>query len=209
VNEYLRRHGLIVAAVVMGALIVSFLLTRSPISLFRTPLPSYGQIPPFTLTERSGKAIAASDLQGKIWVANFIYTTCPGPCRDLTRAMAQLQKQIPAGIDCRFVSFTVDPVADTPSALKTYAESHNADSSRWLFVTGGKDALYDLFENGFHIVAARNDEASQSTDGKFIHTTKLILIDWKGTIRGYYDGLLPESRAKLMSDLSHLNREKG
>jgi protein SCO1/2 len=206
-KRYLLRHGLILLAAIVLALGFSLLLTRSPLTFFREPLPTYSRLPEFTLVESSGQPLHRDDLIGKIWVANFIYTTCPGPCLDLTRTVAELQKQIPPGVDCRFVSFTVDPAADTPDALRAYAGNHGADPKRWLFLTGEKAALYDLFENGFHITVADNDEDKKATEGKFIHTTKLVLIDRRGAIRGYYDGLNPESWSKLQADLSRLNRE--
>lgn len=147
------------------------------------------------------------DLAGKIWVANFIYTTCPGPCLDLTRNLSGLQSEISGNENERLVSFTVDPAMDTPTVLSAYAEAHGADPKRWLFVTGDKTALYDLFEKGFHIAALENTGPDAATDGKFIHTTKMVLVDRKGIIRGYYDGLIPQSRKKLASDMAKLERE--
>jgi protein SCO1/2 len=207
VKRYLLRHGLILLATVIAALVLSLFLVRSPLALFRDPLPSYDAVPPFALTERNGQTVTNRDLLGKIWVADFIYTTCPGPCLDLTRHFAERQKEFLSGPDHRLVSFTVDPASDTPEALRTYAQQFGADPDRWLFLTGDKAALYDLFEKGFHIIVTENDDPKTSAEGKFIHTTKLMLIDRRGVIRGYYDGLLPEAQNKLRSDLNRLNRE--
>ena len=113
-------------------------------------------VPPFALTERSGKTITNHDLAGKIWVADFIYTTCPGPCPLITASMAKIQEAVAHDPQVQLVTFTVDPQTDTPAVLAKYADQFGADPNRWWFLTGPEKPLYDLIRNGFLQVVQDN-----------------------------------------------------
>src|ERR1041384_5274402 len=111
------------------------------------PLPNYGQIPDFKLTTQSGKELSRKDLDGKIWVADFIYTTCTGPCPLMTRKMRQVQSAEPKVL---LISFSVDPEYDTPEVLASYSRSVHA-LPRWFFLTGDRAALQMLSREAFKL----------------------------------------------------------
>lgn len=114
-------------------------------------LPVYGSIPDFSLTERSGQPVGRSDLRGKVWIANFIFTHCPDTCPLQSGQMARLQTEFAGDADVRLVSITVDPERDTPAVLARYADRLGALPGRWLFLTGGKGAIYGLAREGFRL----------------------------------------------------------
>ena len=170
------------------------------------PTPSlqkYWPLPDFTLTERAGRTIGLADLKGKVWVADFIYTTCPGPCPMLSTRMSDLQKALGDQSDVRFVSISTDPENDTPDVLKEYAERFKA-GDHWLFLTGKKDALYTLAREGFKLPIA------EATPGgaAIVHSTRLILVDKQGVVRGLYDGLAEGGAQNLPADIHRLLDEK-
>ncbi|MGE3536356.1 MAG: SCO family protein [Candidatus Tectimicrobiota bacterium] len=114
-------------------------------------LPRFGTVPAFSLLERSGQTVGSTELRGRVWVANFIYTRCVTECGLLTNMMAQLQGLVTNEPDVRLVSITVDPEYDTPEVLAHYAESFAADPQRWWFLTGEKAVIYRLAVEGFYL----------------------------------------------------------
>lgn len=171
----------------------------------RAALPYGPIIPAFTLTERSGRAVTQNDLLGKIWIADFIYTECPGPCPMMTGAMAKLQERISTLPDVRLVSISVDPKTDTPATLASYAERFGAQEEKWLFLTGGMDEIRRIALEGFLLGFGENSEGAASKDGRWIHSTRFVLVDQSARIRGYYDGLDEKSVNKLVKDISYLS----
>lgn len=170
------------------------------------PLPVLGQVPPFTLVERSGQPLARADLDGRPWVADFIFTRCSGICPVLSTRMVDLQRQArAAGLDARLVSFSVDPSHDTPEVLRDYAARFAAADDGWLFVTGGRDALYELIGKGFRLSVAERDPAAADDGGELItHSDRLVLVDAEGQIRGYYHGTEADSVPAVLRDLATL-----
>ena len=166
-------------------------------------------VPPFALTERSGKTITNHDLSGKIWVADFVYTTCPGPCPLVTAGMAKLQDQVAHDPDVQLVTFTVDPVTDTPAVLGKYADQYHADPNRWWFLTGPQKPLYDLIQNGF-LQVVQDNHGKPPEDGQFTvtHSTYLALVDAQGNVRGFYDGVGSTSHSDLLRDIKILEKEE-
>ncbi|HXZ44509.1 MAG TPA: SCO family protein [Syntrophobacteria bacterium] len=114
-------------------------------------LQVFGTLPDFSLTERSGRNVTLADLRGKVWIANFIYTHCTDTCPLQSARIAKLQDDFVSEWDLRFVSITVDPMRDTPKVLAQYAARFGADPERWLFLTGEKQAIYALAQQGFHL----------------------------------------------------------
>lgn len=166
-----------------------------------TPLPVLFELPEFSLTERSGDTITRESLLGKVWIADFIFTTCPGPCPKMTSNMAQLQQALSDAEDLRLVSVTVDPATDTPAKLKEYADAYHALPDRWLFLTGDMSDVYELCVNGFKLAAP----TSQPVEGELItHSTKFALVDRKGRIRGYYEGEGNSQTQALLDDARRL-----
>jgi protein SCO1/2 len=160
-------------------------------------------VPPFTLTERSGQAFDSRSLEGKIWVADFFFATCPGICAALSSQMQKLHAETAAlaGVQC--VSISTDEL-DTPEVLRDYAARHKADD-RWSFLTGKKDAVFSICRDGFKLALADNTALSEKD--KFIHSGMLILVDTTGKIRGYYDAVGPDAdknRARLLADIKRI-----
>lgn len=168
------------------------------------PLQKFKALPAFQLTERSGKVMGLADLKGKVWLADFIYTTCPGTCPMLSSHLTQLQDKLLKNPDTLLVSISINPEHDTPEVLKQYAERFHASPDRWLFFTGEKAKVRDLINNGFMMAAADSAEANK----EIVHSTKLVLVDKAGNIRAFYDGLSGEGSARIQRDIQRLLREK-
>ena len=179
-----------------GALILlitlSFGCTREP------ELATYYPVPDFSLIDQNERTVKLGDLAGKVWVADFIFTNCGGTCPSMTDRMRRLQEVLPAEI--RLVSFTVDPSRDTPKVLGEYAKQHGA-GDRWLFLTGGRDALYDLSIKGFKL--ALDDSTGTETE-PITHSSRFVLVDKQGQIRGYYSGTEEEELQRLSADVKKL-----
>jgi protein SCO1/2 len=166
-------------------------------------LNQYGSVPDFALTERSGRTVGLDQLRGKIWVADFIYTTCTDTCPLQTAMMAKLQQEYIDKPEIQFVSFTVDPERDTPAVLTAYAAKHQADAARWYFLTGQRDRMIRLIQDGFHLaVAAMPIEAEPS--GMIPHSPRFVLIDKEARIRGYYDSRELEAFVRLKNHIDTL-----
>ena len=166
-------------------------------------MPSYGTVPNFTLVNQEAQPFGLPQLAGKIWIADFIFTTCPGPCPMISSRMSELQKPL-AKTDVHLISFSVDPEKDTPEVLRGYAEKLQAEPNRWDFLTGSRATIYSLSRDGFKLgVSDGSDEA-----GVPVHSTRVVLVDRRGTIRGYYDATAPDAVTKLLADTNHLLREQ-
>ena len=195
-----------------GLLIIAVLIYRfypagqvSPASELR----KINIVPPFALTERSGRTITNADLAGKIWVADFIYTTCPGPCPMVTANMAKLQAAVAHDPQVQLVSFTVDPQTDTPGVLSSYADKYGADPNRWWFLTGPEKPLYDLIQNGFYQTVEDN-RGKPLQDGQFTvtHSTYFALVDADGYIRNWYEGVGADGLPNLLKGIKTLEKEE-
>jgi len=163
------------------------------------PLPVYWQIPAFQLTSQSGQAFDSKSLDGNIWVADFIYTTCPGPCPRMSSQMRGVQSAVESMPGVKLVSFTVDPKNDTPAVLAAYATRYRAEPGRWFFLTGEQASLETLCRNGFKL---------GDVDGSLTHSTRFVLVDRHSRVRGFYstseDGAVP----KLLHDIRTLSGEQ-
>lgn len=177
------------AAVVLAAA-GGFVLSRSGKSL----KPVTGPV------SFSAPGLDAGDLRGRPWVAGFIFTRCGGPCPLLSANMARLQGRLPN--EFRLVSFTVDPDFDTPEVLARYAERHGAQAGRWFFVRLEPRPLFELVNAGFKLPVYIDPKAEPAS--RSIHSTKLVLVDAEGRVRGYYDGLAPSGLDELVRDARRL-----
>lgn len=172
-------------------------------------LKAFGKVPDFALTERSGKRIQLADLLGKVWIADFIYTHCTDTCPIQSAEMKGLQDKLGAG-DLRLVSITVDPERDTPAVLSEYAARYGADPARWLFLTGEKEAILRLAEQGFHLAVAEIPAPERDLSGAtHRHSPRFVVVDRRGEIRGYYPGTEKEALDRLRRDVEAVLREKG
>jgi protein SCO1/2 len=162
-------------------------------------LETFYAVPDFSLTDQADKPVTLHELKGRVWVADFIFTNCGGTCPVMTEKMKKLQETLPAGI--RLVSFTVDPARDTSKALAAYAAEHGATRERWLFLTGDKQALYDICIKGFKL-PLQDDEGTPLEP--ITHSTRFVLVDQEGQIRGYYSGTEEEDLKRLAADAKGL-----
>jgi cytochrome oxidase Cu insertion factor (SCO1/SenC/PrrC family) len=156
-------------------------------------------LPDFSLTDQTDATVTLADLKGRVWVADFIFTNCAGGCPMMTGKMRELQQHLPAEI--RMVSITVDPDRDTPKALADYAAQNGATRDRWLFLTGDKKALHDLCVNGFKLPL---DETGGTPAEPIAHSTRFVLVDQTGEIRGYYSATDDEDLKRLATDAKSL-----
>lgn len=170
-------------------------------------LPVLFTLPDFSLTERSGRPVSLAALKGKVWVANFIFTHCTGPCPLMTQQMAGLQAALASQPDVRLVTISVDPARDTPARLTEYAAQFHADPQRWLFLTGDRQAIYDLSAQGFKLGTIVERDEVATTDHPILHSTKFALVDRQGQIRQYYDGTSEEDMLRLTTDARQLAAE--
>jgi protein SCO1/2 len=194
-------------AVVIAVLAITRIFPGRPAPA--SGLPRLGLVPTFALTERSGRTITNNDLFNKIWVADFIYTTCPGPCPLVTAGMARVQQAVANDPAVQLVTFTVDPTTDTPPVLAAYASHFGADKNRWWFLTGSEKAMDNLIENGFHLPVVDNSgKPAEPGQYKVTHSTQVALVDGSGVVRGYYDGIGPDGRAELLKAIAILEKEK-
>lgn len=170
----------------------------------RPALQIFGDVPQFELTAQDGHAFSSHVLAGKIWVADFIYTTCPGPCPRMTSQMREVQdavaKMPDVGPDVRLVSFTIDPANDTPAALAAYAKVHGASPDMWYFLTGPVATIQMLDRDAFKL-----GEINATLE----HSTRFVLVDGRGRIRGYYDTSEAAAIPKVIADVKALARERG
>jgi protein SCO1/2 len=166
----------------------------------RQSLPVYTRVPPFSLTERSGRPLGLVDLQNKVWIADFIFTTCPGPCPRMSAQMASLQRALEGKEEVRLVSITVDPETDTPEVLTQYADRYQAKNDYWYFLTGDTATIHRLARDGFRV---------GGVEDLMTHSTRFILVDRGAQVRGYYDSDEEESLNKLLLDVQKLLQEKG
>ena len=165
--------------------------------------PRLGSLPDFRLVERSGRPLSLADLRGRPWVADFIFTRCGGACPAMTARMARLRRDVSP--DVQLVSFTVDPAHDTPEVLARYATTFRAGEG-WRFVTGPAKDLYALSVAGFKLAAMEVPPAEQAAggDGPFLHSSKFVLVDGEGVIRGYYDSTDEPAMRTLAADAAAL-----
>lgn len=203
----------VLAAVVVSG-VAALMRSSAPPGVTDLSVPGdYGEIPAFSLIERSGRTVTRDDLIGRFWVADFIFTRCTGVCPILTSRMAALGTALaarPGGDQVRLVSFSVDPSWDTPEVLRRHAENATGalPPERWLFLTGTPDQLHRLVRDGFHLsVAERAPEPGAVLGGAsdlITHSDRFVVVDPTGKIRGYYHGTEEESIEKLTGDLIQL-----
>lgn len=200
------------STIVLGALLAWVYFAEKPAMIVKTGesrLAIVGEVPDFKLTNRDGKPLARADLLGKIWIADFIFTRCPGSCPVMTGAMRGLEKTI-AGDSAlaphvRFVSFTVDPNHDDAEVMEHYAWEFDAARDGWYFLTGPEPDIRKLAIGGFKLGIVTNDPASDEEG--IVHSQSFVLVDDKARIRGYYKGNDEMEVKRLAADVRKLSKE--
>ena len=161
-------------------------------------LPEIGNIPQFEFTNSDGNTVTLDNLKGKVWVADFIFTTCTMACPMMTGNMNIVHKKFKKNDNVRLVSISVYPEYDTPEVLKNYASQYDADTEKWLFLTGKEDAVKDVIRDGFKI---------GDYEDIIFHSEKFALVDKKGIIRAYYNGMKSEDMKQLKKDINVLLKQ--
>lgn len=156
------------------------------------------KVMPFSFINQDGKTISNKDYEGKVYLVEFFFSTCPTICPKMNKNLVDIQNTFPNRPDFGIASFTINPEYDTPSVLKTYAENYGVTNPNWHFLTGDKEAIYNLANTGFNLYAAQVEGA----DGGFEHSGNFALIDKEGYIRSrtdafgnpkiYYKGIISE-----------------
>ncbi|RME00857.1 MAG: SCO family protein [Calditrichaeota bacterium] len=189
----------IIRGVLWGLLALTILSTAALFLLKETrssqkPLPVYGFVPEFRFTESHGTSFGLEDLKGKISVVDFVFTSCRTACPVMSARMSQLYQAFSGNEAVQFVSISVDPEHDTLEVLRQYAQEHGATDQRWAFLRAPSEKVKWLAEKGFFV----------SGDFPMMHSTKFILVDRQGRIRGYYDSFDPQSLEQLKAQIQEL-----
>tara|TARA_B100001250_G_scaffold92783_1_gene77233 strand:- start:3553 stop:4137 length:585 start_codon:yes stop_codon:yes gene_type:complete len=161
-------------------------------------LPVIGNIPDFEFVNSEGETITLTSLKGKVWVADFIFTTCNMACPIMTGNMNIIHKKYKQNDDVRLVSISVYPEYDTPEVLTKYASQYNANTDRWYFLTGEESTVQEVIKDGFKI---------GDYEDIIFHSEKFALVDRSGIIRAYYNGMKTEDMKKLKKDINSLLKE--
>ena len=161
-------------------------------------IPILKPVPEFSFINQDGDPFTEKDLNNKITILDFIFTSCAGPCPIMTHNMTGLYRSFSQVEEVQFVSITVDPDVDTQDILKQYAKINGVNDGRWQFITSNIEAIKDLKKNGFMLYA---EELPRG------HAIKFVLIDQNGQIRKYFDGTEDASMAVLMKDITNLVKE--
>jgi len=156
------------------------------------------KVPAFSFTNQNGKTITNKDYEGKVYIVEFFFTTCPTICPRMSKNLVQIQNSFEGIMDFGVASFTINPEHDTPKILKEYAEKYGMTNPNWNLMTGDIDVIYELANQGFNLYTAKDDEA----EGGFEHSGNFALIDKNGFIRSrtdaygnpkiYYKGIISE-----------------
>ncbi|MEC9474556.1 MAG: SCO family protein [Candidatus Neomarinimicrobiota bacterium] len=180
---------------IAALLIATYLLKNSKPE---NSLPVIGNIPDFEFVNSEGETITLTSLKGKVWVADFIFTTCNMACPIMTGNMNIIHKKYKQNDDVRLVSISVYPEYDTPEVLTKYAAQYNADTNRWYFLTGEESTVQEVIKDGFKI---------GDYEDIIFHSEKFALVDRSGMIRAYYNGMKTEDMKKLKKDINSLLKQ--
>lgn len=185
-RKWLLLLGLLAAA----AVVLLFVALRAKRAV---PPPLLFQLPAFDLVDQRARPFGSKELEGKVWIGNFIFTTCPTICPRLMTRMAEVQGKVRSHGDAvRLVSFSVDPVNDTPARLAEWARRYGADDTRWSLLTGPLGDVERAVKGGFKQAMERKVVKVKTDSGErelldIVHAPRFVLVDAAGGIRGFYD----------------------
>ena len=172
-------------------------------------IDTYWEVGDFQLTDQNGESFSAEQLKGKIWLANFVFTTCAAECPLLTQQMSLVRRNLGPRPDIAFVSFSVDPQTDTPQRLADYAKPYGTDP-RWSLLTGDIDDVTKLVATKFLMPLSRGDEAeSNPTKRVILHSDKMLIVDGRGVVRYFCNGLNQRTVESLTEVFQVLIQEAG
>lgn len=162
----------------------------------------FPKVPAFSYLNQDSVVISSKDMKGKIWIADFMFTSCPTICPTMTNNMkylSELTKDLQDKI--QFLSFSIDPKRDKPSVFRKYIQERQLDTKNWFFFTGDEEETADLAFNFFHVGVQRSDV--EEDDG-FEHTDTFVLVDQDGHVRGLYQGTKRDDVERLEKDIRKL-----
>ncbi len=215
-----KRRKIVLLCILLGIVPVGFLFMRTGKHTFKT-LPYLGQkevngpgdttywtVPPFAFLDQNGRVFTDKDIEGKVVIADFIFTRCGSQCPRMSAEMQQLQFKLddPAFDEVVFLSHTVDPEHDTPDVLREYARKLQADTTRWKFLTGDAKTIYRQGNEGYLLSAGPNTDSTAAE--RFVHSPSFVLVDMRHHVRGAYDGTSTSSVDSLVVDLKMLLKEE-
>lgn len=160
-------------------------------------------IPDFQFVSQDGDIVSAQTMAGKIYVADFFFTTCPTICPKMKTQLKRVYDRFKGNPNVMLLSHTIDPTHDSVAVLREFALSLGVEGKQWLFVTGDKEKIYDIGQNSYMVSAAED----ASAPGGVVHSGAFILVDTKKHIRGIYDGTTAEGVDKLMADMDKVLAE--
>ena len=169
-------------------------------------LPVLSQVQPFSFTNQDGKTITNRDVDGKVYVAEYFFTTCKGICPKMNNNLKSVYESFKGDPDFRILSHSVDPETDSVARMKRYADSMQADSKTWYFLTGTKESLYHTARVSYLLDDPKNDR--ETVENQFIHTQFFAVVDKNGQVRKIYDGLKKDEIRALQEDIGSLLKEK-
>lgn len=170
-------------------------------------LPVLSYVQPFSFTDQDGKRITEKDVQGKVYVVEYFFTTCRGICPKMNTNMKSVYEALKRENDFMILSHTVDPQTDSVGRMKVYADSLGANSSKWHFLTGPKDSLYYAARVSYLLDDPKNN--NEKIEEQFIHTQFFAVVDKEGRVRKIYDGLKKDELAEMEKDIKGLLKEGG
>jgi protein SCO1/2 len=182
-----------------------FVLQKIVPGMGKVTLPVLSHVQPFNFDNQEGKRITEKDVAGKVYVAEYFFTTCKGICPKMNTNLHKVYQEYIDNPDFRILSYTVDPETDTVARMKRYADSLGADPAKWWFLTGRKDSLYNLARNSYLLDDPKNN--ATNINEQFIHTQFVALVDKGGHVRKIYDSLKQDELAELESDIKDLLKE--
>lgn len=186
-----------IAAGILGSLIFSVFLFQRALRVEK--LPVYGKVEDFRLMDTNGREFTLINLKNKVWVVDFIFTTCSGICPLMTKNLAALYRSFAPIEAVAMVSISVNPENDSPEVLANFARKYHADTDQWHFLTGSRKEIQELAVGSFKV---------RSVDEPIFHSDRFVLVDREGNIRGYYDGTEQKSINTLYKDIVALIKEK-
>jgi protein SCO1/2 len=165
----------------------------------RSALPDIKSAPTFSGTTQQATMFQSASLKGSVWLSYFFFTSCGGPCPAMNARVETIQKEFSAQ-NLKFVGISVDPDTDTPTALQAYAKRYHADSTRWTMLQMPMDSVKSVAVQGFMLAQGAENEPN-------LHSTRFVVVDKRGVIRGYFDGLDENEIPKLRKAIKELLEE--
>jgi protein SCO1/2 len=220
-SEFFKKYGLflgifVVFSIVVLSLFYSALKPKKTLPIYNPAdvnpelvdstvqyKSKYHTIADFSFTNQNGKTITQKDYEGKIYVADFFFTTCATICPKMTTNLSEIQTAFANNPKVKLLSHTVFPETDNVAVLKAYAKKHNVDDSQWNLVTGEKKEIYAMARKSY--LAVKMGKPEELYD--MVHTENFVLVDTKKRVRGFYDGTNKEDMKRLIKDITFLSNQ--